>query len=168
MISQDFLPAFCTKRVLILGCGNRLFGDDGFGPAVIDRLRAAYNIPDDIYVMDVGTGIREILFTLCLGDALPREVIVLDALDVNRTQGEIFELPVDALPAEKADDFFMHQAPSANLAKELTTRGVEVKIVGCQSGPVPETVSPGLSDEVQDAVSRVSSSLASRYFSSPH
>ena len=28
-----------TKEVLILGCGNVLFGDDAFGPAVVERLR---------------------------------------------------------------------------------------------------------------------------------
>ncbi|MGQ9582191.1 MAG: hydrogenase maturation protease [Thermoplasmatota archaeon] len=32
------LPEYCTARVLVLGCGNPLVGDDGFGPAVAERL----------------------------------------------------------------------------------------------------------------------------------
>jgi len=166
MTSQDTLPAFCTKPVLILGCGNRLFGDDGFGPAVIDHLLAGYHIPDEVYVMDVGTGIREILFTLCLSDAVPREIVILDAVDDHRAQGEIFEISLDTLPEENADDFSFHVAPSTNLAKELKSKGVDVKIVGCQSGPIPETISPRLSDAIQDAVSRVSTYLEDRYFPS--
>ncbi|MBM4249706.1 MAG: hydrogenase maturation protease [Euryarchaeota archaeon] len=32
------LPDYCTAGVLVLGCGNPLMGDDGFGPAVAELL----------------------------------------------------------------------------------------------------------------------------------
>jgi coenzyme F420 hydrogenase subunit delta len=35
---MDELPQYCTAGVLVLGCGNPLVGDDGFGPAVAERL----------------------------------------------------------------------------------------------------------------------------------
>ena len=35
---MDDLPEYCTARVLVLGCGNPLVGDDGFGPAVAELL----------------------------------------------------------------------------------------------------------------------------------
>ncbi len=75
----DILPAFCHARVLILGVGNLLFGDDGFGPAVVEDLLQNYAIPEDIYVMDVGTGVRKLLFTLLLGDVQPAEIVIVDA-----------------------------------------------------------------------------------------
>ena len=30
---------YCTKRILVMGAGNILFGDDGFGPAVVEELQ---------------------------------------------------------------------------------------------------------------------------------
>ena len=53
------------KSVLIFGCGNILWGDDGFGPAVIQRLKEHYRLPGNVLAMDVGTSIRDILFLKC-------------------------------------------------------------------------------------------------------
>jgi len=30
------LPAYCRKPTLIVGCGNVLYGDDGFGCALVE------------------------------------------------------------------------------------------------------------------------------------
>jgi hypothetical protein len=40
------------KSVLIFGCGNILWGDDGFGPAVIQRLKERYRLPADVMASD--------------------------------------------------------------------------------------------------------------------
>jgi coenzyme F420 hydrogenase subunit delta len=159
--SQDeFLPAFCTKRVLILGCGNRLFGDDGFGPAVINHLTAHYSIPDDVYVMDVGTGVRKLLFTLGLSPELPRTIFIVDAVDKGKPPGEIFEILLDDIPREKTDDFSLHQAPSSNLAKELEQKGVRVRVFACQVDSIPAMMKSGLSEPVGCAVPRICDALA--------
>lgn len=164
--NNEWLPDFCTKRVLILGCGNRLFGDDGFGPAVIDHLIAHYDIPEDVYVMDVGTGVRKLLFTLCLSSELPHTIFIVDAVDKGKKPGEIFEIRLDDIPAEKADDFSLHQAPSSNLARELEQKGVQVRVFSCQVQSVPTSVQPGLSHPVQDAIPRICEVLAKELVSS--
>ena len=89
-MSEMTLPEFCRRPILVLGCGNRLFGDDGFGPAVIDHLLANYRIPDDVYVMDVGTGARKLLLTISLSDERPRLIILVDAVDKGKVPGELF------------------------------------------------------------------------------
>lgn len=152
---DSFLPDYCRKRILILGCGNRLFGDDGFGPAVIDHLIASYRIPDDVYVMDVGTGVRKLLFTLCVSTVMPSTIIIIDAVDKARPAGEVFEIPLGEIPLEKSDDFSLHQAPSSNLAKELEKKGVTVRILACQVCHIPDRVQPGLSEPVASAVQRL-------------
>jgi len=157
---DDFLPDFCTKRVLILGCGNRLFGDDGFGPAVIDHLIAHYALPDDVYVMDVGTGIRKLLFTLCLSSELPHTIFIIDAVDKGKSPGEVFEILLDDIPLEKADDFSLHQAPSSNLAKELQQKGVNVRVIACQVQSTPASMKTGLSEQVSEAIPRLCDLLA--------
>jgi len=147
------VPEYVTKRVLILGVGNVLFGDDGFGPAAADYLLKNCRIPDDVYVLDVGIGAGEVLFTVALSQEKPKKIIVLDAVDVKRKPAEIFELSIDDLPANKVADFSMHLFPATNLLRELRDQmGVEVTILACQAERMPDVVSPGLSDSVRHAL----------------
>jgi len=139
--------------VLILGVGNVLFGDDGFGPAAADYLQEHYKVPDDVYVADVGLGAGDVLFTVAMSQRKPEKIIVLDAVNVNRKAGEVFELLIDELPSNKITDFSMHLFPATNLLKELRDQmGVNVVIVACQAERVPDSVSPGLSDSVKQAL----------------
>ena len=41
--------------IRVLGLGNVLMSDDGFGPYVARVLEAFYEFPDDVEVIDVGT-----------------------------------------------------------------------------------------------------------------
>lgn len=161
---NTYLPEFCTKETLILGCGNRLFGDDGFGPAVVDHLLASYEIPEHVYVMDVGTGVRKLLFTLCLSSELPRRIVIIDAVDKERVPGEVFQLPLDDIPSEKIDDFSLHQVPSSNLAQDLKQMGVEVDVLACQISHIPDSVEVGLSPPVARAVPKMCEMIAESYF----
>ena len=143
-----------SHPVLVFGCGNTLFGDDGFGPAVIDRLRQDGRIPDDTHVEDVGTSISDLLFDLSLSVKKPREICIVDAVDVpGRKPGEIFEISPTDLPMVKRPDFSMHQFPSINLLQELQEgAGVSVRILAVQIARIPEEVQPGLSAEVDAAL----------------
>lgn len=42
-------------RIAVLGLGNVLMGDDGFGPHVVKRLAAGWTFPAHVRVEDVGT-----------------------------------------------------------------------------------------------------------------
>ena len=42
------------KRILVAGVGNRLMGDDGFGPRVTDVL-TNYHLPGYVDLRDFGT-----------------------------------------------------------------------------------------------------------------
>ena len=168
MADLDILPAFCRVRVLILGVGNVLFGDDGFGPEVADYLTRRYRIPDDVCVMDAGTGVRKILFTLSLSEARPEEIVVVDAVDWGHEIGRVFEIPVEALPTTKVDDFSLHQVPTSNLLRELQdVCGVKVTIVACDTGVVPQMIEPGLSPRTRQAVSIAGRQVAERFLFAP-
>ncbi|MCJ2557130.1 MAG: coenzyme F420-reducing hydrogenase, FrhD protein [Candidatus Thermoplasmatota archaeon] len=148
-------PEWYGKRVFVLGCGNILFGDDGFGPAVIDHLKADFEIPEDVYAEDMGTGVRDLLFTVLLGEKKPERIIVVDSMDVGREPGEVFRTEAEYLPVEKTDDFSMHQVPTSNLLKELKEHaGVDVVLVSCQVESIPKEISAGLSEPVKRAVPR--------------
>lgn len=160
-----WLPVFCKKPTLILGCGNLLFGDDGFGCEVVAYLERHYAVPEDVCLLDVGTGVRKLLFTLCISAARPRRILVLDAVDVGRVAGEIMEIHPADIPQVKLDDFSLHQIPTSNLLHELGTQcGVEVRVLACQAGPLPGEVRPGLSADVRAALPSAAAWVATEYF----
>ncbi len=144
---------YWNKEILVLGCGNVLFGDDGFGPAVVEHLNKNYEIPQRVYVMNAGLSVREILFNMVLSDKRPKTIIIVDAVDVGRTPGEMFELDITDIPEKKIDDFSMHQLPTSNLLRELENMcGVNVRIISVQIQNIPDEVSPGLSRVIRDSI----------------
>lgn len=153
MIGVPPIPDYCRARVLVLGCGNVLFGDDGFGPAVVEQLKQRYTPPPDVCVVDAGLSAREILFTLVLSDTRPQRVVIVDAVDAGRSPGEVFEIEIGEIPQKKIDDFSMHQLPTSNLLRELKDLcGVDVVVVSAQVGDIPDSVRPGLSEALREAV----------------
>ena len=158
-------PEWYDKSVLILGCGNILLGDDGFGPAVAQHIRGNLTIPTDVCVFDAGTSVREILFDTILSDKKPSKIVIVDAMDCGRKPGEIFSLHIDSLPKIKLDDFSMHQIPTSNLLRELRDLcGIEVFVIACQVSHTSDRVSPGLSSPVKRAVERAAEMLAREHF----
>jgi coenzyme F420 hydrogenase subunit delta len=142
------------KSILIFGCGNVLFGDDGFGPAVINYLQNHYALPPEVLTLDVGTSIREILFDLALSQKRPQKLVIVDAVDYpSRKPGELFELPIEEMPANKSVDFSLHQFPSVNILRELKEHtGIDIRILAAQIESIPDEVRQGLSDTLRAAV----------------
>jgi coenzyme F420 hydrogenase subunit delta len=164
-LEQSSLPDFCRKPILVLGIGNVLFGDDGFGCAVVEYLENHHSLPEAVCLLDAGTSVRKLLFTLCLSPIRPRRLLILDAIDAGRTPGELFEINPADIPPVKLDDFSLHQLPTSNLLRELQEScAVEVRVLACQTGPLPEEISPGLSPPIQAAVPRAAEWLISADF----
>lgn len=152
---SNCIPEYCSKPILVLGCGNILFGDDGFGPAVAERLLSRTDLPEGMCVIDAGTSVREILFDVTLSEKRPRKIIIVDAMDKGFKPGELFRPSIDTVPMKKLDDFSIHQLPTSNLLYELRKFcGVDVELIACQVQDVPKKVSPGLSPPVRAAVSK--------------
>ncbi len=144
---------YLDKEILVLGCGNILFGDDGFGPEVVQYLQMNFDIPSNVYIGDAGLSVRTYLFNIVLTERKPAKIIIVDAVDLGKPAGSIFQLNVDEMPEIKCDDFSMHQVPTSNLLKELKNFcKVDVKIIVAQVLSIPEEVSPGLSSVMRDAI----------------
>jgi hydrogenase maturation protease len=63
-------------RTFVLGLGNILMGDDGFGPAVINAFSQRYAVGPDVEVVDLGTPGLDL--TPWLADA--EHVIIVDTV----------------------------------------------------------------------------------------
>ena len=151
----DTMPEYCTKPVLVLGCGNILFGDDGFGPAVIERILDEKEIPGNACFINAGSSAREVLFDVALSERKPQRIIVIDAMECAAEPGAVVELGIEEIPQKKLDDFSMHQILTSNLLRELKDLcGVEVRLVVLHPVNIPGEVSPGLSVAALNAVEK--------------
>jgi|GEM_PF-196559 len=141
-------------RCLVLGCGNPLFGDDGFGAQVIDHLNSHFALPADVACLDIGTAIRDLLFDMILSHDRPEQLIIVDAMDLEGgVPGQIYEIDVDRIHPAKICDFSLHQFPTTNMLKEIQEgTDVAVRILVVHPAPLPDEVRPGLSAPVADAV----------------
>ncbi|MCU0593777.1 MAG: hydrogenase maturation protease [Desulfobacterales bacterium] len=139
---------------LVLGCGNPLIGDDGFGPAVIEHLEKNYLLPDSVAAIDCGTSIRDILFDLLLSPQKPRKMIVIDVTDSpDLAPGEIREIEIEQIRPEKIGDFSLHQFPTTNMLNEIKEETpIDVRVFVAQIAGLPSEVKPGLSDPVRAAI----------------
>jgi len=155
-MDNDYVPDYIKKSILVFGCGNILFGDDGFGPAVIDFFLNHFKQPEDTCIMNVGTSVRDLLFNMIIGENKAKKIIIVDAVDKGRRPGEIFEISVDEIPENKIDDFSMHQIPTSNMLKELKDYcNIDVKILVAQTELIPDEVGPGLSRTIENAVPKM-------------
>ena len=147
-----------TKACLVFGCGNPLFGDDGFGPEVIADLEQNHLLPAHAACLDVGTSIRDFLFDILLASEKPRQMIIVDAAQLEgKAPGDIVEIDIDEIDPKKTSDFSLHQFPTTNMLKELKeATAMDIRVLVGQIETIPDEVSPGLSPVMAKAVSRAS------------
>jgi coenzyme F420 hydrogenase subunit delta len=161
---MDYVPEYYQKKTLVLGVGNTLCGDDGFGPAVVEYIESHCRVPSDAAVLDVGTGVREILFNLILSEVRPQRIIIADAMECGREPGEVFNVSIEDVPKVKAHDFSVHMLPTTNMLKELRDMcHLEVVVIAAQPKSIPDAVESGLSPEIQKAVAEAGKYIVDKY-----
>jgi len=155
-----------NKDILVVGCGNPLFGDDGFGPAVIESLEAQNIMADHIGILNAGTSVRELLFDLLLSRKKPGTLILIDAVQHSSAlPGEIIRIDVDQIPENKKADYSLHQFPTTNMLKELKESSImDIDIYAVQVEHIPKRVKPGLSRPVKKAVLTLCDSIKHKTF----
>lgn len=150
--------SYLTKQSVVFGCGNPLFGDDGFGSQVIEFLQMNYSLPEHTAILDAGTAVRDMLFDILLSAQKPKQIIIVDAMNViGGVPGQIYQIDVDQIQPEKICDFSLHQFPTTNMLKEIQEgTDIDVQILVVQTSELPEEVSPGLTAAVAAAVPEMS------------
>jgi len=134
-------------ETLVVGCGNVLFQDDGFGPRVAQEL-SKYELPPEIRVIDAGTGAPHLIFTLL--DETCKKLIILDCISWGAKPGTLRKFTVDQLPKGKFID-----AHNWTLSEPLHAikDKVNIVVIGCQPAKVSEPdIVWELSPEVERAV----------------
>ena len=124
-------------RKMIVGVGNPLYTDDGFGPAVVSELKKL-SLPDDLKILDVGLAGPHFLFTMIAEAEQPVEkMVIIDILDFGGSPGQVAKVSPDILAGEKTGRY-MDPHSWGGFKEPLTELGkrTEVIIIGCQ----PESI----------------------------
>lgn len=82
------------SRVLILGVGNILWADEGFGVRAVEELHARYMFPEEVALVDGGT--QGLLLLPMVEDA--KIVVLLDAVDFGLPPGTLHIADGDEVP----------------------------------------------------------------------
>ena len=126
------------QQIMILGAGNILFTDEGFGVRVMEALEERYTFPDNVRLVDGGVLGLNLLGIISEADRL----IVIDAVRNRGNPGDFYRLEGNAIPERIRAKNSLHQV---DLLEALTL---------CQAlDKVPETVILGVEPEDIDTLS---------------
>lgn len=107
------------NSVLVLGAGNPLMGDDGFGLAVLEALRQDFAFPATVRLEDGGTWGMNLLPLVEDASAL----LLLDAIDVGAAPGVLVRLERELLPRYLSLKLSPHQIGLQEIFALCTLRG---------------------------------------------
>lgn len=148
-------PEIDPFETLVLGLGNILWADEGFGVRTVEALNAAYRFPDDVRLMDGGT---QGIFLLPWVRAAKR-LLILDAIDFGLEPGELRVMHQEDVPRFMGvKKVSMHQAGfqevlmSAQLADEFPEK---ISLVGVQPELLDDyggSLRPVVKDRIPEAV----------------
>jgi len=154
---EDLNPSY-FKEIMVLGCGNILFGDDGFGYHVIEKLKNLLTEEEKkrVALVDAGTGAPQQVLSLIDETTKTKKIIVVDTIDYNLKPGEIKILRKEDLPDPKYSPLDIHSWPLAGILKDVCERySIDLLVVGCQGKYIPKPdIHIGLSKEVEESVDK--------------
>lgn len=93
------------RRVLVLGLGNVLCGDDGAGVAAVHRLLHEYELPDGVDALDGGTLGMSLLAEVAEAD----ELVIVDAVRADAAAGSLVRLDGDEVVPAVTERLSVHQ-----------------------------------------------------------
>ena len=145
-VDRDFLgqlEALRSSKVLILGIGNVLKGDDGAGPAVCEKLKSAKLCAE---VMDAGTVPENYIGPIIKRS--PENLLIVDATDFNASPGSIkmFE------PGQLDSYAFTTHTLSPHLFVDMIKQEVDVEVYLIGIQPEHVELAQPLSESVKGAV----------------
>ena len=123
-----------ADRTLVIGVGSPLMGDDGLGLRALEELRDGYDFEPEVEFLDGGTwGMNLLPF---IEEA--RRVLILDAINADKSPGAVVELEGDAIPRFFSTKLSPHQIDLREVLALAELRGTLPAIValGIQPGSV--------------------------------
>jgi hydrogenase maturation protease len=155
--------ADCTPPagVLVLGIGNLLWADEGFGVRAVEALHQRWRLPDGVSVVDGGTQGLYLLDHVCAAES----VLVFDAIDYQLAPGTLRVLRDDEVPVWSDRMMSLHQATFQELLslarlrdrfpRRITLIGVQPDVLDDLGGSLSPRVRERLDEAVDLAVAEL-------------
>lgn len=134
------------KKILIIGLGNVLLSDEGLGVKVVKELEEEINLPEEVEILDGGTGAFFLLPYLEKADYL----IIVDAIKTGNPPGTLIIENLENLPKDTLEKISLHEVSFPDLLRILALKGKKFeKIVFAGLEPKSLEVGTELSQEVK-------------------
>lgn len=150
------------KRVLILGIGNILWADEGFGVRAVEAFHCAYETPDAVTLMDGGTQGLYLVQHVQEADGL----IVFDAVDYGLAPGTLKLVRDEEVPKfTGAKKMSLHQTGFQEVLSAAELMGAypsKLLLIGVQpldledwGGPLTEPAAAQIEPAIQAAAAEL-------------
>lgn len=141
------------KNIKVLGIGNILVGDDGFGPRVLEDLQTR-EIPENVELIDAGVGGMSILSWIEDAD----KIIIIDSVQTgNEPVGTVYRFTDKEMPPSNMFMLSLHDlnlVDTINIGRVVQKMPEEIIIYGVEVIRVAEFTKE-MSPEVEAAVKEV-------------
>ncbi|MFA5867897.1 MAG: HyaD/HybD family hydrogenase maturation endopeptidase [Actinomycetota bacterium] len=154
------------RRILVLGVGNSILKDEGFGVHVVQELakqREQLGIPPNVELMDGATLGLDLLYYMEGRD----KIILIDIVNAGAEPGEIFKFtPHDIKTKNFINKVSMHQVTLFDVLTmaEITDRlPDEVVLIAVQPGEINwgEELTPAVAAQIPRVIELIMEELAS-------
>ena len=137
------------KKILIVGLGNVLLSDEGLGVKVVKDLEKEINFPEEVEILDGGTGAFFLLPHLEKADYL----IIVDAIKAGHKPGTLLIEKLENLPQDTLEKISLHEISFPDLLRILELKGKKFEKI-ILAGLEPKTLDVGteLSQEVKEGL----------------
>jgi hydrogenase maturation protease len=148
--------------VLVLGIGNLLWADEGFGVRAVEALHQRYRLPAGVALVDGGTQGMYLLDHVCCAD----RVLVFDAIDYKLAPGTLRVFRDAEVPVWTDTMMSLHQATFQELLSLARLRGrfpTRITLIGVQPDVLDDlggSLSPLVRARLDEAVELAVSELA--------
>jgi len=158
---EPVVPA-SSAGVLVLGIGNVLWADEGFGVRAVEALHQRYAMPANVSLVDGGTQGLYLLEYVCCAE----RVLVLDSIDYRLAPGSLRIFRDDEVPVWSDQAMSLHQATFQELLslarlrdrfpQKITLIGVQPDVLDDLGGSLSALVRARIDEAVELAVAELS------------
>lgn len=144
-----------APAVLVLGIGNVLWADEGFGVRAVEALHHLWQMPGNVSVVDGGTQGMYLLDHVCSADC----VLVFDAIDYRLAPGSLRVFRDAEMPVWADTKMSLHQATFQELLslaqlqgrfpRRITLIGVQPDVLDDLGGSLSPLVRARLDEAVE-------------------
>lgn len=131
--------SICDAEVVIACCGNPLYGDNGFGTALVPLLKQRLNGSQRLKVVDIGRAYFLFGILEC------KKLILVDAIDFGGAPGDLKKLSVDEIDANNYVD---HQCWKTSKPLQDLNERSDIAVIACQPKSCKQ-IEFGLTEEVE-------------------